>query len=174
MMRQIGLAAGAVALVLAGSAHAQRGVSNVSAGLEPSQEVPAVSSPARGSFEARIDDVAQMVEYTLTYEGLQADVRMSHIHIAQKNVNGGIMVWLCGTATNPGPAGTQVCPQSGTVTGVITPSDVGAVTTQGIAPGEFGEFVAAIRAGLAYVNVHTAQSPGGEIRGQLGPGSGHH
>ena len=33
--------------------------------------------------------------------------------------------------------------------------------------GEFAEFVAALRAEAAYGNLHTDQSPGGEIRGQV-------
>ncbi len=139
----------------------------VSARLESRNEVPAVSSPGRGSFRATIDDLAQTVDYTMTFDGLQANVLMSHIHFAQPNVNGAIMVWLCGTATNPGPAGTQVCPQSGTITGTIRGANILTITTQGIATGEFGEFVAALRAGLAYANIHTVQSPGGEIRGQI-------
>ena len=38
---------------------------------------------------------------------------------------------------------------------------------QGIPPAQFAEVVAAIRAGIAYVNVHSATFLGGEIRGQL-------
>jgi hypothetical protein len=38
---------------------------------------------------------------------------------------------------------------------------------QGIAAGEFGELVAALRAGRAYANVHTTKFPPGEIRGQI-------
>jgi hypothetical protein len=30
-----------------------------------------------------------------------------------------------------------------------------------------------LRAGVAYANVHTTVSPGGEIRGQIQPGHGH-
>jgi hypothetical protein len=142
-------------------------VIHVSAHLQPSHEVPAVSSPAEGTFTAKIDLNAQDITYELTFSGLQAPVTQSHIHFAQPNVNGGIMVWLCGTASNPGPAGTQTCPQSGTITGVIHASDIQTLTTQGIATGEFNELVAAIRAGLAYANVHSTQSPGGEIRGQI-------
>jgi hypothetical protein len=40
-------------------------------------------------------------------------------------------------------------------------------TGQGIAAGQFEEFVEALRAGIAYANVHTTGFPGGEIRGQL-------
>lgn len=104
----------------------------------------------------------------LTFEGLQANIVQAHIHFAQPNVNGAILVWLCGTAATPNaPAGTQTCPQSGTITGTIAPANILNATTQGIATGEFAELAAAIRAGLTYVNIHTVQSPGGELRGQL-------
>jgi hypothetical protein len=146
----------------------------VSARLLSEQEVPVVSSPARGRFSATIDRDLQEVEFTLSYSGLQANVAQAHIHLAQPNVNGGIMVWLCGTTTNPGPSGTQTCPQSGSITGVIRPANVLATGSnpagsQGIAAGEFEEFVAMVLKGLAYANVHTALSPGGEIRGQIRP-----
>jgi hypothetical protein len=166
--------AAAAAVCLGSSALRADGPSRVSTALEPSQEVPAVSSPdARGRFVADIDDDAQAIDFELSFSGLQAPVVMSHIHMAQPGANGGIVVWLCGTASNPGPPGTQTCPQQGTVRGTIRPENVVQVTTQGIAPGDFGEVVSAMRNGLAYVNVHTQQSPLGEIRGQLGRGAGH-
>lgn len=161
----------AFALLLAATTHpataaASEDDNRVTARLAPRNEVPAVSSPAaRGVFRAKIDRDA--IDYELTFEGLQANIIMSHLHFAQRDVNGAIVVWLCGTATNPGPAGTQVCPQSGTISGTIVPANIQTVTSQGIATGEFDELVAAIRSGLVYVNVHTVQSPGGEIRGQL-------
>ena|SRR5690242_12988661 len=148
--------------------HGNNHLIHVTAKLEPSHEVPAVSSPAEGRFSADIDLNAGELTYELTFTGLQAPVTQSHIHFAQPNVNGGIMVWLCGTASNPGPAGTQACPANGvTITGTIHAADIQTLTTQGIATGEFDEFVNAIRNGLAYANVHSTQSPGGEIRGQI-------
>jgi hypothetical protein len=93
-------------------------------------------------------------------------VRQAHIHVAQRSVNGAIVLWLCGTATNPGPGGTQVCPQSGTVVGTLTAANLQVSVTQQVA--EFADVIAAIRAGAAYANVHTDVSPGGEIRGQVG------
>jgi hypothetical protein len=68
---------------------------------------------------------------------------------------------------------TPACPQEGTVTGTITPAQVLEAVGQGIAAGEFEEVVAAIRAGRAYVNVHTATFAPGEIRGQLFHDRGH-
>lgn len=38
---------------------------------------------------------------------------------------------------------------------------------QDIAPGEFSELLAAIRADSTYANVHSTKYPGGEIRNQL-------
>ena len=68
----------------------------------------------------------------------------------------------------PGPAGTPTCPQSGTVTGTFTTANVlAAPSTQQLGAGEIGEMISAMKAGVAYVNVHTAVSPGGEIRGQI-------
>jgi hypothetical protein len=40
-------------------------------------------------------------------------------------------------------------------------------TGQGIAPGEYGELLRAIRSGVTYANVHSSKHPGGEIRAQL-------
>jgi len=54
-----------------------------------------------------------------------------------------------------------------TITGTITPADVIGPTGQGIAPGEWNELAAAIRAGVAYANVHSTTQPAGEIRGQI-------
>jgi hypothetical protein len=175
MKRTSGAAVAAAMMVMwaANAGLRAQGPSRVSAALAPSNEVPAVSSPASGTFTAEIDDSGQAIDYELTFSGLQAPVLMSHIHMAQPNVNGSIVVWLCGTAAQPGPAGTQTCPQSGTITGTIKPEHVQTVTTQGLATGELDEVIAAIRAGLAYVNVHSTQSSGGEIRGQLRRGEGH-
>lgn len=132
------------------------------------QEVPSVSTQAEGLFEARVANDGQSVEFVLSFSGLQGAVRQAHIHFAQAAVNGPIVIWLCGTAENPGPAGTQTCPQSGTVRGTLTAANVlAAAETQQLAAGELDEVIDAMRASAAYVNVHSSLSPGGEIRGQV-------
>jgi len=132
-------------------------------------EVPAVSSPGTGRFKARIRESAGTIEYELTYGGLQADAKQSHIHFGQRHTNGGISLFLCSNLGN-GPAGTQACPLGAgphTITGTLMSADVIGPAGQGIAAGEFAEIIAAIRGGDAYVNVHSVTFPGGEIRGQL-------
>jgi CHRD domain len=123
---------------------------------------------------ARIADDEQSIEYELTYEGLQGNVTQAHIHFAQRHVNGGIVLWFCGTQSNPGPAGTPTCtPDSGKFTGTFVAANVqglvGANAPQQVAAGEIAKIIAALRAGAAYANVHTDLSPGGEIRGQIHP-----
>jgi len=173
MKRQLGWMVVGIVAAAGLSGHAQGNERFVSGVLQPEQEVPAVSSGGHGTFVAEIDDAGQAVDYRLTFGDLGGTVTQSHIHFAQPNVAGGIVVWLCGTAALPGPAGTPACPLGGgTVTGTITPASVLTVGTgtQGISAGEFDEFIAAVRKGLAYANVHSTLTPSGEIRGQLKPG----
>ena len=137
--------------------------------LRSYEEVPSVSSSARGEFRARIDQGATQIVYDLKYSGLQGAVRQAHIHLGQRGVNGGISVFLCQTASNIDPTGqAPVCPASGSVSGVLQASNVIGPVAQGLSAGEFAELVAAIRAGVAYINVHSTTFPGGEIRGQWG------
>jgi hypothetical protein len=129
-----------------------------------------VSSVATGNFEATIDDAAREIHFTLSYSGLEGDVRQAHIHFGQRSVNGGISIWLCETAANPRPVGSPDvpdCPQSGTVDFTVGATHVVGPAGQGIATGEFEEIAAAIRAGRAYANVHSTKFPGGEIRAQI-------
>jgi len=135
----------------------------------------AISTKAKGSFKAKIDEGLQQITYELSFEGLESDVTQSHIHFGQRHTVGGIVVWLCQTLPNfPSPtAGTPLCggPRSNTVTGTITPASVITVTGQGIDAGQFDELVRAIRAGATYTNVHSVTFGPGEIRGQ---NRGHH
>ena len=79
-----------------------------------------------GTFEATIK--GGMLSYKLTYSALSSDAFMSHIHFAQPSVNGGIVIWLCQTATNPAPVSVPTpptCPATGgTVTGTVSTADV--------------------------------------------------
>jgi hypothetical protein len=160
------LISGALAVLAIGSyATADSGKQNVSTGpmsgyLEGAPGGP-VSSVASGTFEAIIDDAASEIGFTLTFADLEAPVLFAHIHFGQRSVNGGVAAFLCGGGGKP------ACPQSGTVTGTIVPADVVGPAGQGIAAGEFGELIAAIRAGRTYANVHSSKFPAGEVRGQI-------
>jgi hypothetical protein len=171
-MRRIGLFAALLAAVIVvlgvSSAIADSGKKNLKSGdLTGLEENPDVSTVAGGSFEVTLDDDARTLSYELSYAGLEGTVLQAHIHFGKRAINGGITLFLCGTATNPGPAGTPVCPQSGSVSRTVTAADILAPGTQGIEAGNYEELAAALRSGHAYANVHSTKWPGGEIRAQI-------
>ncbi|MGH8608131.1 MAG: CHRD domain-containing protein [Gammaproteobacteria bacterium] len=138
------------------------------------EEVPSISTAARGSFRALVSEDGNSIDWTLTYRNLEAAVQQAHIHFGQTGVNGGITVFLCTNLGN-GPAGIQACPASpATITGTITAADVSpniaateGARVQGLGTGEFAELIRAIRSGNTYANVHSTTFPGGEVRGQI-------
>jgi hypothetical protein len=131
------------------------------------EEVPALSNPAGGTFNAVINADGTEMTYELHYFNIEGNVTQAHLHFGQRGVNGGITIFLCSNLGN-GPVGTQACPtQGGTISGTIDSSDVLAVASQGIGAGELFSVLRGIRGNVVYANVHTDQFPGGAIRGQL-------
>jgi CHRD domain-containing protein len=160
------------ALTLAGAvafAHGDNGKRNFNANLNGYNEVTSKSTPARGTFRARIENGGSKIHYKLSYQGFtESPAVVSHIHFSQKHVNGAVVAFLCGGGGKP------ACPNpGGTVEGDIVAADVLAqAPDQGIAAGEIAEFIKAMRHGATYVNIHTVRFGGGEIRGQIN--KGHH
>src|ERR1700741_3398662 len=95
------LLAAAVACAFAPASFADS--NRIRANLSGLQEVPVVSTTGTGRFKAEIISPTE-VRWELTYQGMEANVTQAHIHIAQRKVNGGIVLWLCQSATNPAPA----------------------------------------------------------------------
>jgi hypothetical protein len=165
--------AGVAVLGVGAVAVADEGRAPIAEDLSGFEEVPALSTPGVGEFRASVNGAGTEIRYTLTFADLETDATQSHIHFENATNNGPIVVFLCTNLGN-GPAGTQACPAAGgTITGTIVAADVGGgATAQGLAAGEFEEFVRAVRSGATYVNVHSVGRPGGEIRAQLGDHSG--
>jgi CHRD domain len=163
------VAVAAIASVVATTAFAGGG-KEIREHLTGYEEVPAVSTEAEGKFKAEVR--GDEIRWELRYEDLEGDVTQAHIHFGQRDVNGGISVWLCG---NPDPAnnvnpppGTQPCPPDpAKISGTATAANVVGPAGQGIAAGQFEELLDAIRAGVTYANVHSTSFRGGEIRAQL-------
>ncbi|HEU0303992.1 MAG TPA: CHRD domain-containing protein [Gaiellaceae bacterium] len=146
-MRYRLLAAGAaIVLILAGLATAgQSRTFNVATSLKASTEVPkpvGVRAGAAGKFTGTAVELANTrsrLAWKLTFTKLTGRAMAAHIHIGRVGKAGNVMVALCGPCKS-GQRGTKT----------ITRAQLGT-----------------IRAGRAYVNVHTAKNPAGEIRGQL-------
>jgi hypothetical protein len=155
------LLAGAAASAQAGGGGAER------ATLTSFGEVPTLSTTGGGTFQASINTTTDRIRYTLDYSSLTTPVQQAHIHLGRTATVGGISAFLCSNLDGA-PAGTPACPRNrGSVSGVITAADVIGPTAQALGVGHFNELVTALRAGAAYVNVHTDRFPSGEIRGQV-------
>jgi CHRD domain len=108
------------------------------------------------------------ITFSISFSDLSSTLAVAHIHFAPSLVAGGVMIFLCGGGGQPDCPATT----AGTITGTITAANVTGPATQGINPGDLDSALEAVRAGLGYVNMHTANFGGGEIRGQIKRGNG--
>lgn len=115
-------------------------------------EMPSTTSTATGTFTATLDETAQTLTWGLAVPSI-TDAVAAHIHAGGAGVNGGIVFTLF---TPSSPAGSM------NVSGVARPGDL-----SGSLAGDWAGFVAALKSGGLYVNVHTTTNPGGDIRGQV-------
>jgi len=136
-----------------------------SANLAGENEVPPINTAGSGAL--RMEKVGSDITFSLSFSDLSSALTMAHLHFAPPKVAGGVMIFLCGGGGQPDcPAVT-----SGTITGTITAANVTGPTTQGIDIGDLDSALKAVRAGLAYANMHTTNFAGGEIRGQVRRGN---
>jgi hypothetical protein len=138
----------------------KQAVLNFRAHLSGDQEVPPADTRATGQAVFQLSKDGTALSYRLIVANIQ-NVTMAHIHLAPAGVNGPVVVWLYPSAPPP-----QLIPgrSSGVLaTGVITEDDL----VGPLAGADFSELIDAIKEGDTYVNVHTSQFPGGEVRGQI-------
>ena|SRR5437870_56872 len=128
-------------------------------------EVPPKLVDGTGKFTGTLSDDKTSISWTLTWSGLTGPAAAAHIHFGQPQNVGSVVVFFCGGGGRP------ACPDgpghSGTVTGTWTAADILAVPSQGVTAGDFAGFLRILGVNLGYANIHTAQFPGGEIRGQV-------
>ena len=137
-------------------------------------ESPANASPGTGIAEVTIDPVAHTLRVVVSFSGLTSANNAAHIHVINGPGDANILDTIGPvTTTTPTFAGFPSGTTSGTFdatfdttlaatyrAGFIT--DAGATTSAAEAA-----LFAGITSGRAYLNIHTANFPGGEIRGFL-------
>jgi hypothetical protein len=116
----------------------------IGAKLTAKAEIPAQvvkNTKGAGSFTGTLN--GSKLTWKLTFSGLTGPATASHIHLGKAGKAGGVVVPLCaGAKCKSGVHGTA------TLSAAI---------------------LKAVKTGGAYVNVHTAKNPNGEIRGQIAP-----
>jgi CHRD domain len=159
------IAAVAAGVLVAPAAYSQ--TQSFSASLSGANEVPPINTAGTGDFEMK--NQQGMITFSLNFSDLSSTLTVAHLHFAPTKVSGGVMIFLCGGGGQPDcPAATE-----GTITGTITAANVTGPTTQGIDVGDLDSALEAVHTGLSYVNMHTTNFAGGEIRGQVRRGGGH-
>ena len=107
--------------------------------IDGAQQVPPAATSGNGFGCFTLSATAPILNFQVSYVGLSSAETASHIH-------------------GPAPVGLN--------TGVIFPLPLGPVKIGSVGPLTAVE-LADLHAGLWYVNIHTTNFPGGEIRGQI-------
>ena len=132
-------------------------------------------SPAQGQATFRVNEDGT-VDFRLIASNID-NVIMAHIHCGRPGQNGPVRMWLSPVV---GPTGGPLPPGGGPQDGVLASGTFNptGVVCPASSVGANMPLLAAMRAGLTYVNVHTNDGiapintgpgdfPGGEVRGQI-------
>lgn len=135
---------------------------NYTASLKGRNEVPAVDTNAQGQAIFQLSKDGTELSYKLIVANID-NVLQSHIHCGAEGVNGPVVVFLFGPSSGVTVNGVLA---EGTITAAdVIPRPDSAACPGGVA--NFAELLEKINSGEAYVNVHTTEFPGGEIRGPV-------
>jgi len=108
--------------------------------LDGKSEVPPIASKGAGTADIDYDPATKKLSWKLTYSGLSGPATAAHFHgPAESGKNAGVAVAIPNATSSPAEG-------SATLTAAQA---------------------ADLEAGKYYVNVHTKDNPGGEIRGQV-------
>lgn len=113
------------------------------ADLEPSSEVPPRVSHGHGMLDATFDTSTKALQWTITYADLSSPITAAHFH-------------------GPAPVGQNAKIQIPIDKSALPSPIKGSATLT-------DQQVTDLMAGQWYFNIHTAQNPMGEIRGQVRP-----
>jgi hypothetical protein len=149
------------ALLACATVQKPAGPETFQAKLDVASEVPPPSvGAATPSGTASLTSNGGTLSYKVAVSGLSSAFSAAHIHGGAEGALGLVVVPLSLTAGADG--------KSASGEGVI---DAAAIkgTNADASPMTMNDLLAALRSGGCYVNIHTAQNPKGEIRGQIRP-----
>jgi CHRD domain len=128
--------------------------------LSGKQQSPPIDTPAHGTATFALSKSGESFTYRLWVADIDG-VSMAHIHIGPEGQEGPVAAWLY-------PSKPPAVVKEGKFTGVLARGTITAAQLIGPLKGKtIADLVDDIKAGNAYVNVHTTAHPAGEIRGQI-------
>jgi hypothetical protein len=128
----------ACAVAVAIAAPASAEVVNLKATMNAGSEVPPTTSKGTGTVTATYDTTSKKLSWKGSYADLSGPATAAHFHSGEPGKNG--------------PVAVPITPNTSPFEGSATLTDAQATE---------------LLAGKWYVNVHTAENKGGEIRGQV-------
>ena len=136
--------------------------------LTGSQEVPPSGSAGIGSALVTLDTATNLLTVNVSFAGLGSPTIASHIHCCA--LPGTNAMVATAVPTFPGfplgvTTGTYLMTFDLTLASTYNPAFITA--HGGTVAGAMAAFIAGLNSGQTYLNIHTSQFPGGEIRGQL-------
>jgi hypothetical protein len=160
-MRKLGAALLVAVLVVALGASAAVGAAfdtDFASDMSGGQEVPPVATEATGAAQFDVIDLGEgrrEIKFRLGVFDID-NVTASHIHLGCPGENGPVVAFLF----EGGPTGE--------VNGRLNQGTIRRHNLVGPLQGRsIGRLVQEMESGCTYVNVHTTEWPGGEIRGQI-------
>ena len=134
-----------------------------SANLTGDEQVPPVETDASGHATFEVNEEGTEIDYELHVESI-CNVTQAHIHLGEEGENGPVIVWLY---PEDGEEPELI---EGRFDGMLAEGTITEDNLVGPLEGaSFEEAAATLEDEGAYVNVHTEQHPGGEVRGQITP-----
>ena len=144
------------AVIFAGFANTAQADELFRAHLSGDEEVPPVDTRARGEVKISVNDAETQLHYELRIANIE-DITQAHIHRGAAGEVGPVVVFLFGFIGEGVTRNGLLSATTRTTADLIGPLEGQPLSA----------LIDEIRSGNAYVNVHTAAIPTGEIRGQL-------
>lgn len=126
--------------------------------LSGAEEVPPRPTAANGRAQIYVD--GDLISYAIEVDDITS-ITAAHIHSGAPGVNGSIRLFLY-----PIVQGTTVPQVTTTDKGILVEATVPSSNVSGVT---YQELLNQMRNNGAYVNVHSVQFPGGEMRGTIRP-----
>ncbi|MCA1583932.1 MAG: CHRD domain-containing protein [Acidobacteria bacterium] len=144
-------------LFLIGSAQAQAQVIQLTAALNGAEEAPnKVTTGSHGQATVTYNPATRDVTWNIQVFNMPSGTQQAHFHVGGVGVAGPIVVNI----TVPPQISNDY-----TLSGTANASALIPRTDQGI--GSWDDFIQSLLGGQTYLNVHSNNNPGGEIRGQV-------
>jgi hypothetical protein len=156
MMQRVLLAAVAAAFIAGVTTPAQAQTLELAATLSGSDETPGVVTGAYGTATVTVNLGTQTVSWIIDVWNMPSGVNNAHFHVGGPGIAGPTVVNVAFPANISNDFRLT---GSATATNLIVRGD------QGIRSWE--DFLQSLVGGQTYLNIHSANFPGGEIRGQV-------